>query len=196
MNGESVAHTFSTISVIDAAVVILLLFSLVRGVFKGLSGELAGLISAAAALAAGWYAFRPLGAWVEGHTRLSGGPAYVFAFALAVIAGYVAMRIIRLVLRSILEFSFKGTIERVGGALAGLFHGAIVAAVVLVFLSLWQNETVHRLITQESVAGRFVTQSLRPWYDAMVQQHPDLPLPRPPDAAVETSPSSDITAED
>lgn len=192
MNSESVLSSASTISVIDALVLILLVVSLIRGVVRGLSGELAGLISAAVALAAGWYGFRPLGEWVEVHTRLDGRPAFTLAFALAVIGGYLAMRILRLVLRSILEFSFKGAVERVGGALAGILHGGIVAAAVLLFLSLWPAEPLHRWITEESVAGRFVTSRLRPWYDSLVEQHPDLPLPRPPaQPADEASPPTE-----
>ncbi len=187
MNGESVTNSLSTISVVDAIVVVFLVFALFRGLLKGLSAELAGLISAAVALLCGWHAFRPLGEWVEAHTRLSGNPAYVLAFTLAVTGGYLVMRIVRLVLRNILEFSFKGPIERVGGALAGLLRGAIVAAAVLVFLSLWQNEAVHRWIVEESVAGRFVTHRLRPWYDAMIVEHPDLPLPRPVEPAAEAA---------
>jgi uncharacterized membrane protein required for colicin V production len=192
MNGESIVNGASTISIVDALVLVLLAISLIRGIVRGLSGELAGLISAAVALAAGWYGFLPLGEWVEAHTRLSGRPAYTFAFALAVIGGYIAMRILRLALRSILEFSFKGAVERGGGALAGLLHGAMVAAVMLLFLGLWPAEPLHRWVTEESVAGRFVNSRLRPWYDAMIEQHPDLPLPRTPKSSEgETPPRSE-----
>lgn len=186
MNSQPVLESLSTISVVDALVVIALLIGLARGIMRGLSGELAGLLSAAAALAAGWYGFRPLGAFIESSTRLTGQPAYTLAFAITVIAGYLLMRVLRLVLRAILEFSFKGSIERIGGAIGGLLHCALFVAVALIFLSLWPAEPLHRWITEQSYSGRFVMERLRPWYDKLTERYPDLPLPKPHEPATES----------
>lgn len=186
MSTEPGWEFLSAISVVDALVVIALLIGLARGIMRGLSGELAGLLSAAAALAAGWYGFRPLGAFIENSTRLTGQPAYTLAFATAVIVGYFLLRVLRIVLRAILEFSFKGSIERVGGAIAGLLHSALSAAVALIFLSLWPTEPLHRWITEQSYSGRLVVERLRPWYDTLTERYPDLPLPKPHESSTES----------
>jgi uncharacterized membrane protein required for colicin V production len=105
---------------------------LIRGVMKGLSRELAGVISTAAALFAGWRLFDPVGAYLAGSTRLQDHGARMLAFLLVLVAAYLLMRVLRLILRSIMEFSFKGNIERVGGGIAGLLRvSALVAAVIL-----------------------------------------------------------------
>lgn len=165
-------------NIVDIIVVIILLLGTVRGLLKGLSGMLADVISVLAALAAGWYGFRPVGDYIVGHTRLTEQGAYIAAFALVLIGAYLLMRALRLVLRSLLEFSFKGRIERVGGALAGLIHSGVLVAVLLLFLSLWPHEAVHQVVAEESVAGRFAAERLQPFYESLAEKYPVLRFPR------------------
>lgn len=165
-------------NIVDIIVLAIILLGAVRGLLKGLSGMLADVISVLVALAAGWYFFETVGDFIVEHTRLTGSAAYTVSFAAVVLGAYALMRVLRLVLRSILEFSFKGRIERGGGALAGFIHATVLVAAVLLFLSLWPHEAVHQIVAEESVAGRFVAERLGPFYDSLAERYPVLRFPR------------------
>ena len=165
-------------NIVDMVVLVVVILGTVRGFLKGLSGELAAVGSAVIALLAGWFFFGPAGDYLVESTRLTESNAYPVAFAAVLIGAYLLMRILRLVLRSILEFSFKGRIERLGGALAGFLHATVLCAVVLLFLSLWPGEALHGLVAEESVCGRIAAERLRPFYEELAEKHPVLRFPR------------------
>jgi uncharacterized membrane protein required for colicin V production len=164
-------------NIVDLAVMVLLLLGLARGAMRGLSGELSGLISAGAALFAGWSLYRPIGDFLFNRSRLSEPAAHVVAFFAALVGGYLLMKVIGLILRSIMEFSFRGRIERVGGALAGFSRSAVVLAVILLLAGLWPSSSLHRLFAEESVAGRTVYRTLGPAYESLAEKHPALRIP-------------------
>ena len=93
----------------------------VRGFLRGLARELGLAIGILLALLAGWHSYQPFGDWLSEATRLSGRPAYATAFVLSLVAAAVALLVIRLAVRAVTEFRFKGPVERVGGLVAGLF---------------------------------------------------------------------------
>lgn len=177
--------TSSQFNIIDIAVVVLILFGLVRGLMKGLSGELAGLLSAAAAVAGAWYFYTPLGNFLADKTRLSEPATVAVAFILALVGAYIMMRILRLVLRHVMEFSFKGKIEKIGGMLAGGIRMAVVTAALVLLMGLWPHEYLHRLFAEESVFGRFVFEKLGPVYEKIAEEHPAMQIPRKEEPATE-----------
>ena len=180
--------TSTHFNVVDIAAVVLIIFGLVRGLMKGLSGELAGLLSAAAAVAGGWYGYQPLGNFLADKTRLSEPATVAVAFILALIGAYILMRILRLVLRSVMEFSFKGKIEKIGGMLAGGIRMTVVVAALVLMMALWPHEYLHRLFAEESVFGHFVFGTLGPVYEKIAEEHPALQIPRKEEPAVEDGP--------
>jgi uncharacterized membrane protein required for colicin V production len=162
----------SHFNVVDLVALILILLGLIRGFMKGLSGELAGLLGAAAAFAGAWYFYTPLGHFLADQTRLSEPAATATAFVLALTGAYLAMRILRIVLRSLMEFSFKGKLEKIGGLLAGGIRMTVVVTALTLLMTLWPHEYLHRLFAEESAIGRFVFQQLGPVYEKMAEEHP------------------------
>lgn len=158
-------------SIIDIAAMALVAVGLVRGMTRGLSGELARLAGALAAVAAGWFSYRPFGEFLARVTRLSGAGSYALAFILTLVGAFVVMRILRFVLRHIMEFSFKGKIERVGGALAGLIRMTLVCAALLLAGGLSPNSYLHRVFAEDSRLGRFVFEKLGPVYERWSEKH-------------------------
>ncbi len=165
-------------NVADIAITVLLLLGLVRGAKKGLSGELSGLISIGAALFAGWKLHEPIGDFIIGHTRLSGAAAYVTAFVATLVGGYLVMKAVRLISRHVMEFSFKGRIERIGGALAGLTKTAAVVAAVVLAIGLSPSAPFHGWVAKESVIGRTLCRTLTPVYEDLSEKYPALKIPR------------------
>ncbi len=177
--------TSTHFNIVDILVVILILFGLIRGYMKGLSGELAGLFSAAVAVVGGWYGYRPLGNYLAENTRLSDSAANAAAFTLALAGAYLLMRILRLVLRSLMEFSFKGKIEKIGGLLAGGIRMTVVAGALTLLMALLPHEDIHRLVAEESVFGSSVFNTLGPVYEKMLEEYPELQIRRKEYPAVE-----------
>ena len=168
----------SHFNIVDLVALILILLGLIRGFMKGLSGELAGLLGAAAAFVGAWYFYTPLGNFLTDKTRLSERATVAVAFVLALIGAYMAMRILRLVLRHVMEFSFKGKIEKIGGMLAGGIRMTVVVTAFVLLMTLWPHEYLHRLFAEESVFGRFVFEKLGPVYEKIAEEHPALKIPR------------------
>ena len=182
-------------SIVDIIVVILILYGLIRGLTKGLSGELAGLLSAAAAVTGAWYFYTPLANFLADKTRLSGSANIAVAFVLALVGAYLAMRLLRLVLRNLMEFSFKGKLEKVGGMLAGGIRMTVVVTALVLLMALWPHEYLHRLFAEESVFGRFVFGALGPVYEKIAEEHPALQIPRKEEPTVGSFTTHDETEE-
>ena len=164
-------------NIVDIVIMVLLLLGLIRGAWKGLSGELSDLISIAAAVFAGCFFYEPLGSYFLMNTRLHETASYLAAFFAALVGAYLLMRVLRLVLRHLMEFSFKGRIERIGGALAGLIHAGVVTTALVLVVGLLPDPTVHRRFVEESVFGNVIYERLGPVYEDFSEKHPALRMP-------------------
>lgn len=166
----------------DLGFIILVLIGLARGWARGLSGELARLLSVAAGLAAGIYFYQPVGRHLVEQTRLGEWeePAtHGIAFGLIFIGTWLAMRLLRFLLRHVMEFAFRGKIEKVGGALAGLLRSAILAAAGVLLLGSCPVAGLRRFFFEESVIGGTLARHLLPVYDELREKYPALQaLPR------------------
>lgn len=159
----------------DIVAGLVLLGGFVRGWRRGLSGELARLAGVAVALWAGWRFHAPIGLWIYRHTRLAEQGAYALAFVVAVGAGYLTMLAVRVLLRQLMEFTFKGKLERWGGGLCGLAKSAVAVAAAIVFLSLVPAEGVRRAVAEASWVGRLVQAHVPPLYARLAERYPALP---------------------
>jgi uncharacterized membrane protein required for colicin V production len=165
---------------IDLILTGLFAFGILRGVRHGLSGELAGLSGLAAGLAAGWYYHGPLGAYLAETTRLDGTEALLASFILVLFGGLLLMAGVSLLLRQVMELTFKGPLEYVGGGLAGGARYAVLLAIVVLAVSRLAPEATRRPVQQDSVIARQALALLNPWYDGLVDTYPDLPIELPP----------------
>ncbi|HPF99218.1 MAG TPA: CvpA family protein [Kiritimatiellia bacterium] len=159
-------------NIVDIVAIILILLGLIRGLAKGLSGELAGLISVGLAVYAGWRLYRPLGEYFTDKANLgTDTSAYLAAFVVALIGAYVLMLLLRILLRNLMQFSFKGKLEKLGGALAGLAKTLAIVTAGLLALALLPNTQLHRLCAEDSVLGGFVYRTLGP---VVAEKYPQL----------------------
>ncbi|HBA84991.1 MAG TPA: hypothetical protein DCZ95_12925 [Verrucomicrobia bacterium] len=163
-------------NVVDLAVLGFLLLGLVMGIRRGLSGELAGLIGAGASVWAGWYYYQPASQYLVEKTRLTGQAAQGVAFLGLLVGAWILMILLRLVLRHVMEFAFKGKIERIGGGLAGLLKTGVIASAVLLLLGMWPHAFLHRLFAEDSLFGRIAGRNLMPVYDELSVKYPILRL--------------------
>jgi len=167
-------------NLVDVLALIYVVLGALRGLSRGLSGELARLLSVVVAVAVGLYFYEPVGRYLLEHTRLAEGgetTAYAVSFGVLLIGGWLAMRVLRFLLRSLMEFSFRGRLEKVGGAVAGFLRCSVEAAAVILLLGLVPHETMRRLFVDESLLGRPLARYVLPAYDELAEKYPTLRIP-------------------
>lgn len=173
---------------VDLAVAAVLAYGFIRGAVRGLSGELARLLCVALIVAGARMAGPRISLWLAETTRLGSDPADLAGLLLALAAATAAVLLARLAVRSVLAFSFRPRIERIGGALAGLATAALAAAVGLVLASRSPWETVRRAASTGSMSGR-TANALLPFYERLAVR---VPLPRqPPEPPPASAPEAD-----
>lgn len=179
-------------NLVDVVVLIYVAFGAVRGAIRGLSGELARLLTLAAAVAAAVYLYQPAGqALIENTRAADWDPGLIMGgtFLAILIGAWLAMRVVRWMLAAIMEFAFRGWLEYVGGLLAGLVRHGLIAATVLLLVGMIPVEAIQTWVVQDSVLGGAVAQYGRPAYEQWLRLHPDWPLAPMPQPESQDVPS-------
>lgn len=164
------------LNLIDMLVALFLLGAIIQGFRHGLSGELARLIAMIATVWAAVAFYEDAGFYIEQHTRLTGVHAYGVAFGLLLLGLYFVTVLLRVLLKSIMEFAFKGVLERLGGVVAALLRTAIALTALLFFLSIMPHDFIRSSIREHSFTG----QLLSPVFDRMTEElhirYPDIEI--------------------
>lgn len=171
--------SFSGFNIVDGIAGILVLVGILGGIRRGLSGELARVIAAGTALFVAWKFAEPLAEWVTLKQPMSYERGYAFAFVLILAAALGLTWLIRVALRHVMEFAFKGRLERLGGGLCGLIRSGFVVCFLVLLISLAPEGDLRAAVCDDSVVGSTVCRHLRPMYDELRHLTPDLPLPAP-----------------
>jgi len=172
------------LNLIDLACAIFLLFGIIRGYLRGLSGELARVISMVVVLFLGWQFYAPLGAKLMEITRLDEHESQLAGFLSILVGAGIVMVFLRWILKNLMDFTFKGPLEKVGGMAAGFVRTGIWVTMVVVAATLSPSDYLNRKFSEESQIGSLVIQYLVPAYQRLAVEHPDLGLPTIPDVEV------------
>ena len=147
---------FNLPGIIDIIAIVVVLAGALRGYFRGLSGELARLVSMILSMALGIVISRPMGAWFCAHTRLSEPQARVFAFLSIVVVVLLTMVVVRVVLKHIMQVIFNKKVDRIGGVIAGTSGAVLFVLMVFLMMIIWPNEYLNRKFGEESITGRMM----------------------------------------
>jgi uncharacterized membrane protein required for colicin V production len=159
------------INAVDIGALLVVCLSTLRGFHRGLSGELAQLISVVAALILGVYTRKPFGSWLLENTHLSNRSAHALAFVLTVVAVILAMVLLGFVFRRIMKVVFEEGVDKPGGGLAGFASGTLVAIIVFMIMNMWPHEYLNRQFGEESIIGRVVVK----WTPTVQDKADELP---------------------
>lgn len=145
-------------TVVEIGAIALMLWELLWGLKRGLSGELSRLITTAIVLVAGLRFYQTLGNLLIQNTRLSENHelAMAVAFLLIVVCLGALFLILRLVLRLIMTVKFNDKIDRPGGGLVGILRGGLMVVVCVYAIGLWPHEYLRDLVRNQSVIGRTI----------------------------------------
>ncbi|MCD4744120.1 MAG: CvpA family protein [Desulfobacteraceae bacterium] len=118
----------------DIAIIIIISFCLVRGVFRGILSELASIVGVVAGFygAYNYYSeFTPLlQKWIESEALIN-----IIVFFVLFCLILASINVIAIVLEKALKVAFLGWIDKTFGAVFGALKGVLVTAVVYIILT-------------------------------------------------------------
>ena len=152
---------------VDWAFAAVLLYGAATGLVRGLSRELATLIAMAVAVIVVRLFYEPASAWVCARWNLDSGITRLAAVVVLALVTLYGMRLLRIALGTLMTFSFKGLVERVGGLLTGVVRQGTVFLVLLLAASFVPSSGLQRAVMYDSATGRTVLPFLVATYNEM-----------------------------
>ena len=155
---------------VDWSFVAVLLIGMAMGAWRGLSHELAILLSFAAAWVVTCAGYAPLAGWLWERTGWNLELLRLMAIILLLLACLAVMWLLRAALGAIMSFAFKGWFEKVGGAVAGGRRWGLVFLVVLLGLCFVPSSTLQRAILLQSATGRNLMPTMIDFYNVLSEK--------------------------
>ena len=155
---------------VDWSFVAVLLVGAGMGAWRGLSHELAILLSFAVAWVVTCAGYAPLAGWLWERTGWNLELLRLMAIILLLLACMAAMWALRMVLGALMSFAFKGWFEKVGGAVAGCVRWGLVFLVLLMGLCFIPSSTLQRAILLQSATGRNLMPVMIDFYNVLSEK--------------------------
>lgn len=165
----------SMLHTIDLVILAILIGGLIRGAFRGLSGELSSAIGLVATVIVAWHFYVPLGQYLYETTRMTQIQADTMALLVIIVGGLIAFFLLALLLKHIMQLTFKGPLEPVGGALVGMIRYGLITVALLLLLVQFATDSIREKIETESILASRTLQYVIPWYEDMIDRYPDWP---------------------
>ena len=147
-----------------------LVYGAAMGAMRGLSHELATLVGMLVAAAATWAFYENASAWICERWELNPELTRLVAVMALVCLSLYGMRLLRIALGTLMTFSFKGPVERVGGLLAGFFRRGAIFLLVMLLASFVPWSWLQRSVMFESRVGPAVLPHLVEGYNALAEK--------------------------
>jgi len=155
---------------VDGLFVIVLLYGAGMGGIRGLSFELATVIGWAVAIVVTRLFYEPVADWICGQWGTNPEITRLVAVVVLVLAALFGMRALRIALGTLMDFSFKGPVERIGGLLTGMARRGLVFLVGMLVASFMPSSWLQRAVMIDSETGRTVLPHLVEGYNAMAEK--------------------------
>lgn len=158
---------------IDVLFILFLLFFGVNGFRRGLSGELAHVLSLLVLFCGFFFFFPALTKLVAGQwSDLS--PEWTRVVVMVAVAG--AALLLFFAGREVFKLLLKTQVSEVGdkliGGLVGLSRGLVIGLIVLGSLSIVPSDRIYGLLTEKSMIGKWVCTTLTPWARPKIMELP------------------------
>lgn len=160
---------------VDFVFAALILFGLIRGMFRGFSEELSGLIGTMIVFFGGWKFYTPVSRYFLKNTPIEDPlAAQTTAYIVMVILFLVVWNLINLVLKKLMKLAFPEQIELLGGGLVGSAKIIFILCTILLAVQLSQIEFLHTHLIRNSWFGRttqeVVPAALHEWFPNLYPQ--------------------------
>jgi len=132
----------------DILIIVIVSFCLIRGAFKGLVGEVSGIIGVVAAFY-GAYTYYPLitvyaQKWIE-----NAGFRNIIAFFLIFCAILIVINLVSLLIRKLLNLVFLGWVDRTFGLIFGAVKGILIVSVIFIMVTSFLPKNSNFLTTSK-----------------------------------------------
>jgi len=118
----------------DIVVVVILCFCLIRGGFRGLIKELSSIVGVLAGFY-GAYTYYPRLAAILAKWITDDGFRNILAFMAIFCVVFIAISVLGIIIRYILNTAASGWVDRMGGVFFGLLKGGLIVAVLFIALT-------------------------------------------------------------
>ncbi len=149
-------ENFPVPNVVDIVALVVITLGSLLGMKRGLSGELAKLLSVVTAFIFGIAFCNPFGAWLIEHSRLGVRSAYAFAFLVTIVLAFVLLLVLRFALKRVMKVVVAKEFDKIGGLIAGFISSVFFVVIVLLGINLWPHNYLNRVFGSESILGRGV----------------------------------------
>jgi len=157
---ESLGDHISLFNLVDVLAFIVIAFGMLLGARRGLSGELAGMVSSMIGFILGVVFFGPVVEWMTEHSRLGTQSARMVSFIVVFLIVFAIMLVVRLILKLLLKFAIEKKSDRWGGALAGMVKSLVVVLAVFLIMIMSPGESLRRMFGKESMIGSLLLRAI------------------------------------
>ena len=119
---------------LDIIIIVILAFTLIRGIFRGLVKELSSIIGVLAGFYAA-YSYYPLVADFLTRWISNSGYRNILAFLVIFCSILVIVGIVGLLIKYVLKIASLGWFDRTCGAIFGLVKGVLIVSVIILMLT-------------------------------------------------------------
>ena len=118
----------------DIIIIVILGYSLVRGVFRGLVKEVSSIIGVLGGFYAAFTYYTMLGKPLSGLIK---EPAYlnILSFLIIFCTVLIIVGVLGIIIKYLLNIAFLGWVDRIGGVGFGLAKGVLIASVLFITLT-------------------------------------------------------------
>jgi membrane protein required for colicin V production len=118
----------------DIAIVVIVGYSLIRGLFRGLVKEVSSIIGVLGGFYAA-YSYYPVLAKLLTHVVSDPGWVNILSFLLIFVAVIIMVNILGIIIKYLLNITFLGWVDRLGGIAFGLLKGVLIVSVLFMILT-------------------------------------------------------------
>lgn len=151
----------------------ILLVGLLGGIRRGLSGELSRLVALVLSFSGAWYFHRQAVPFLQSRLDWGEDALLLTAFLSIFLLLYLVLKVIRFAVHTILNITFRGPLESVGGALLGLLRYSLVVVVLFLIANQVPSETVRTQLADSRI-HQLIQEHFQPAYDSLAETFPIL----------------------
>jgi uncharacterized membrane protein required for colicin V production len=161
-----------TIDILFAAFV--LLFA-IGGAKRGLSGELAHVVTLVALLAGVCFFYPQLTELASAYWHaLPETAVRILVPAVMLLAAVLLFVVVRALFKQLFKSKLGEASDKLAGGLVGALRGSLFGLAVLIGISLIPNEAVYQTLSEKSLIGAWVCNTLTPWSQSHITELPVL----------------------
>lgn len=175
---------------LDILIILYLLSAIYTGARSGLTAELFKILGNIISIVLGFHYYGEIANALLTYINMPVWLAQFIILLVFVISIRITVKYLVILLLKILNIQFVVKLERIGGAIAGLVRGFLIAGFILVAFSLFPVEYLQHSIYEKSTLAPFLIKSAQKTYTSIIGLIPSqkakqiaTPLPVPAEQA-------------